>query len=82
MLPHEEEPVILVNDKGGRNPQKTTAVFDDVDPMSTVGVGGAFRVNGRYGHVSLGDMALRFDPNRSEINSGSASGVKPGNKSR
>ncbi len=82
MYPHEVEITTPVNDNGGRNPQKTTAEFDDFDPVATftgqIGVGGAFRVNGRYGHVTVGDMALRYDPNRSEVNSGDAPGGKPG----
>ena len=82
MYPHEQEPSIPLNDNGGRNPQKTTAVFDTIDPVATfsgqIGVGGAFRLNGRYGHVAVGDMALRFDTNRPLLNSGSAPGGKPG----
>ena len=82
MFPHGVEPSKPLNDNGGRNPQKTTAVFDTLDPAATfsgqIGVGGAFRVNGRYGHVTVGDMALRFDTNRPQLNSGSAPGGKPG----
>lgn len=82
MYPHEQEPSKPLNDNGGRNPQKTTAVFDTIDPAATfsgqIGVGGAFRVNGRYGHVTVGDIALRFDTNRPQLNSGSAPGGKPG----
>lgn len=82
MYLHEQEPSIPLNDNGGRNPQKTTAIFDTIDPAATftgqIGVGGAFRLNGRYGHVTIGDMALRYDPNRSQVNSGSAPGGKPG----
>lgn len=82
MYPHGVDPVKPANDKGGRNPQKTTAVFDNADPLTTftgqIGVGGAIRVNGRYGHVTIGDMALRYDPNRSEVNSGGVPGGKPG----
>ncbi len=70
MYPHEAEPTKPANDNGGRNPQTTTAVFDDLDPVATfngqIGVGGAFRVNGRYGFITVGDMALRYDPNRAE----------------
>ncbi|KJV05121.1 hypothetical protein [Methylocucumis oryzae] len=82
MFSHGIEPAIPANDNGGRNPQMTTAVFDDFDPVATftgqIGVGGAFRVNGRYGHITVGDMALRYDPNRPTVNSGSTPGGKPG----
>ncbi len=82
MYPHGEEILTPANDNGGRNPQMTTAVFDDLDPVATftgqIGVGGAFRLNGRWGHLTVGDMALRYDPKRSEVNSGTFSGGKPG----
>ncbi|KJV05000.1 hypothetical protein [Methylocucumis oryzae] len=82
MYTHGEEILTPANDNGGRNPQMTTAVFDDLDPEATfegqIGVGGAFRLNGRYGHVTIGDMALNYDPKRSEVNSGGTPGGKKG----
>ena len=72
--PHGVEPKKPANDNGGRNPQKTDAVFDDIDPMATftgqIGVSGAFRMNGRWGQASVGDMVLRYDPLRPTVNGG------------
>jgi hypothetical protein len=74
VYPYGTTPPKPANDHGGRNPQPTTATFDDADWMNTfqgaIGVGGAFRVNGRWGFISSGDMALRYDPNRPNINAG------------
>ncbi|KJV07314.1 hypothetical protein VZ94_05640 [Methylocucumis oryzae] len=72
VFPYGVTPTKSANDNGGRNPQATTAMFDDFDPLATftgqIGLGGAFRMFGRWGQVSVGDLALRYDPLRSTVN--------------
>ncbi|KJV05634.1 hypothetical protein VZ94_16700 [Methylocucumis oryzae] len=78
-----EHPYKPKNDEG-RNPQGTTASFDDSSPLTTfagqIGFGGAFRVNGRYGYITVGDLALHYDANRPNVNGTDAITGNPAGK--